>query len=402
MKVIPFDELNQADLIVDAIYEGGANGNAGDDPLAKLLSAGNQGGFRCAGAVDTPRYIVLYTSGDNNDWPDTIDVDTGIVNYYGDNKKPGHELHDTPKKGNLILRNMFSALHEGRFPLLTVPPVLLFKKLPTAKSSRSVQFKGLCVPGAEKLSATEDLVAVWRSASAQRFQNYKAIFTILDVPKVSRNWLVNLENGREDVLTIPEAFKLWQKMGIYKALIAKRTLNIRSIDDQVFLSGKKLDILMAIFNYFKGDPYQFEYFAADLYSLSESNVVIDEVTRGVVDGGRDAIGRLKIGLNSDPVYVEFALEAKCYNPGVGGSKVNTVGVKETSRLISRIRNRQFGVMVTTSAVAKQAYTEIKEDGHPIVIISGADIVNILLDKGVSTVEDVNKWLQDRYLIGGCR
>ena len=35
-------------------------------------------------------------------------------------------------------------------------------------------------------------------------------------------------------------------------------------------------------------------------------------------------------------------------------KINTVGVKEVSRIISRIRNRQFGVLVSTSAIAKQA------------------------------------------------
>lgn len=58
---------------------------------------------------------------------------------------------------------------------------------------------------------------------------------------------------------------------------------------------------------------------------------------------------------ADPVAVEFALEAKCYAPGHG------VGVRETSRLISRLRHRQFGVLVTTSHLDRQAYKEIRED-----------------------------------------
>tara|TARA_R110001606_G_scaffold395471_1_gene567836 strand:- start:1912 stop:2073 length:162 start_codon:yes stop_codon:yes gene_type:complete len=50
--------------------------------------------------LDNLKYVVLYTSGENIDWPDTIGTETGIFQYYGDNKKPGHELHDTKKNLN--------------------------------------------------------------------------------------------------------------------------------------------------------------------------------------------------------------------------------------------------------------------------------------------------------------
>jgi hypothetical protein len=75
--------------------------------------------------------------------------------------------------------------------------------------------------------------------------------------------------------------------------------------------------------------------------------------------------------------VELALEAKCYAPGHG------VGVREVSRLISRLRHRQFGVLVTTSHVDAQAYTEIREDGHPVVILAGRDIADILKTLGLN-------------------
>ena len=35
MKIYPFDKLSNCDLIIDAVYEGGNNGNVGDDPLTK-------------------------------------------------------------------------------------------------------------------------------------------------------------------------------------------------------------------------------------------------------------------------------------------------------------------------------------------------------------------------------
>ena len=45
--LIPFPALPTADLIVDAIYEGGTAGNTGDHPLSRLLRVGNQGRVTC-------------------------------------------------------------------------------------------------------------------------------------------------------------------------------------------------------------------------------------------------------------------------------------------------------------------------------------------------------------------
>ncbi|MDC1207997.1 restriction endonuclease [Litorivicinus sp.] len=130
--------------------------------------------------------------------------------------------------------------------------------------------------------------------------------------------------------------------------------------------------------------------------MHDHRVIVDEITRGVVDGGRDAIGRYLLGLSDDPVYAEFSLEAKCYRPGIDGLVVNRVGVKEVSRLISRIRHRQFGVLVTTSVVHKQAYQEVREDRHPIVFISGRDIAEILIRAGYNTKAAVDQYLQTEF------
>jgi hypothetical protein len=92
-----------------------------------------------------------------------------------------------------------------------------------------------------------------------------------------------------------------------------------------------------------------EKFAAEVVCLSDKNIIEYQLTRKTADGGRDAVGKYRIGSPESSIIVEFALEAKCY------SFKNSVGVKSTSRLISRIRNRQFGILVTTSYVAEQAY-----------------------------------------------
>ena len=115
-----------------------------------------------------------------------------------------------------------------------------------------------------------------------------------------------------------------------------------------------------------------------------------ETTRARRDGGRDAIGKYRVGKELNGIELEFALEAKRY------SMRNSAGVKETSRLISRIKHRQFGIFVTTSFVADQAYKEIIEDEHPILIISGKDIIDILLNAGIGSVEHLKDWLKANF------
>jgi len=396
MRKFSFDELPGCDLIIDAVYEGGALGNAGDDPINKILPVGNQGGFRYAGSINKLKYVVLYTSGENMDWPDRIDTETGIFKYYGDNKKPGHELHDTSKKGNLILKNLYDSLFTFISPREKIPPIFIFKKYPTSTSNRSVQFKGLCVPGTVHKDQFDSLIAVWRTANNLRFQNYAAFLTILDIAEIKRIWLNDLNQGKVLTNNTPTEFLTWKEKGKIKPLLSQKTISIRTIQQQLPTNMLEKTILNTIYEYFISEPTRFEYLAAEIYQLSSSRILIDEVTRSVIDGGRDAMGRLKLGLDEDPIYVEFALEAKCYNPGFNDKKTNTVGVKEVARLISRIRNRQFGVLVTTSAISKQAYEEVRKDNHPIIFISGVDIVRILIENGINNVDKLEKYLVSNF------
>ena len=147
---------------------------------------------------------------------------------------------------------------------------------------------------------------------------------------------------------------------------------------------------------FRDSPRNFERFAARLFTMHDPRVVVDEITQYAVDGGRDALGRYSLGLSDDPVYVEFSLEAKCYRPPLDGQPPNSVGVKEVSRLISRIRHRQFGVLVTTSTVARQAYEEVRQDRHPIIFICGKDIADILTTRGLNTPAIVKEMLVNEF------
>jgi hypothetical protein len=47
-------------------------------------------------------------------------------------------------------------------------------------------------------------------------------------------------------------------------------------------------------------------------------------------------------------------------------------------------------------VHAQAYREIREDGHPVVLITGVDLTDIFRDQGFDTVAKIETHLRDNY------
>src|SRR3989304_1981613 len=104
MTVFTARDLESADLVVDAVYEGIPRSNGTyADPLNHLVNVANQGGFRYRGTKDIPTLVVLPSSRAEPDWPDELDAATGRFVYYGDNQEHGRELHATGRFGNHLL-----------------------------------------------------------------------------------------------------------------------------------------------------------------------------------------------------------------------------------------------------------------------------------------------------------
>src|SRR5690606_19852893 len=101
-------------------------------------------------------------------------------------------LHDTQRKGNALLRDIFAWSRIDQEHRRRVPPILLFERAGTA---RDVLFRGLLAPGSPRLSAEDELVALWRTTRQHRFQNYRSHFTILREPVVTRKWLDEVLGG---------------------------------------------------------------------------------------------------------------------------------------------------------------------------------------------------------------
>ena len=386
MKIIS-EALSAQDLHVDSVYGGSRNGNHSDEPLPKLLGVDNGAGFRCLGSprtnINTLKLLVLQTTFADPDWPDNIDIENGLFTYYGDKREPG-DLHDTKREGNKILRNLFDYAHSKNST--SFPPILLFGKTGIYRDTR---FLGLAVPGAKGMSSDEDLTAVWRAtAEGVRFQNYRALFTILDVPSVSRQWIIDAQDGK--ALVSPHAPKVWTdwvNKRKYTPLITETQTAIRSTKEQINLSSKEREVIELIYSRFNEKPTNFEAVAAEIIALAMPGIHSVEITRPWRDGGRDAVGKYRIHQGPGGIDVDFAMEAKCYSLSSG------VGVKEVSRLISRLRHRQFGILVTTSYLAAQAYQELIIDNHPVVVLSAIDISKALLSK-FGSFEKIDFWLKD--------
>ena len=388
MSVYEHNELSTAPLIVDAIYK--SKGTLfGDDPLSKVLpKLENQGGFRRVKRTDKSgnlAYIVLYTS-QEIDWPDSLDLETGIFKYFGDNRTPGKDLHDTPKKGNRHLQDIFSKI-DSKDDRQNIPPLLVFQ---WAGRAFDAKFLGIAVPGNPNIPTDHELNAIWRSKNGNRFQNYEAYFTILDTGAevISKDWLKSLINDHANSLDLaPESWKNFIKYGRQgvKPLLAPKNTEIPTKDQQLPDNLIDQKLIQQIRDYYSDNPFGFELCATKIIQKMDKNFELFELTRPWRDGGRDAIAKYRIGNTQNPILVDCAIEAKCYSQDI------SVGVKPMSRLISRLRYRQFGVLVTTSYVHSQAYREIVEDGHPILVINAYDIAKILRQSGLDN-DSIISWL----------
>lgn len=204
------------DLMAGTTYRG-ASSDIGDEPTSTLLPCGNMGGFRIKGSVDREdvRLVALVTTFGEPDWPDQLDLEKGRFTYYGDNRKPGRNLHDTPRHGNELLRWVFAAIHREENSRSKVPPFFVFSK---AGAFRAVTFHGVAVPGAPSCPESEDLIATWTTRGNERFQNYRAIFTLLDIPIVPRPWLDGVCRGEPNSSAAPRAWNTWVESGEFLVL----------------------------------------------------------------------------------------------------------------------------------------------------------------------------------------
>lgn len=350
----------------------------------------NTSGFRpksaLAGSTDIVNcaFCVLVTSAEEAEWPDSLDPTTALFTYYGDNRSPGKDLHDTTVGGNRLLREVFARLHSNRRS--DIPPFLCFEKIRGADGTY-MRFLGLAAPGARGNSANDDLVAVWRIKAGRRFQNYRARFTILRTPRITKEWLDDLVAGRkpDDARQCPPDWDHWCKTGIYQPLECEKQLQPRKKLDQLSRTPDERRVLHQLLTL---SDREFEFAAAELTRLMDSRFVDLQVTPHVRDGGRDVLASYVVGHTHHEVRLSVLVEAKRWNAS------HAVGVRPMMRLVSRIKHRDIGVFVTTSFFDRQVQQELLDDRHPVLLISGGDIARLLIDKQLGDASVLAHWIDE--------
>lgn len=232
-------------------------------------------------------------------------------------------------------------------------------------------------------------MAVWKRIGDQRFQNYRATFSVLAVPRVERAWIDEVLAGDSLGPHCPAPWQSWLETSKRAVLRAEPSRSVRSPTEQAAdQAGEAL--LEQVRAYFHDYPQGFEACAVAIWRMIAPATGPVDVTRPWRDGGRDAVGAYLLGPPADRVAVDFALEAKLYAAG------HSVGVREMSRLIARLRYRQFGVFVTTSYFAQQAYEEVRADGHPVVLIAARDIAQVLQEAQLGDPAVLAAWLAENF------
>ena len=399
-------------LILDRIYKSTKPGTPYQkDIVSKIFRVRNQGGIRFPspkGSDARPQYTycVLASTGREMYWKDEADEHFGAYVYFGDQNRPGFDLLDTPLRGNKLLSAVFGYASSGEnSDRKLIPPIFAFQKY---GGGSNVVFKGLLVPGIDSMPSEDWIVAFYTKLhrSPISFLNFKTYFTILDTSEgseaepnnsgISFQWLNDIENGKAlESKYCPKAWRTYILTGKRKAIkpfIHPEPYPSKEQQLPITEEGKTmLNMLQQYFIDIDGG-FAFEHFATKLVQIMFPAVKQLETTRKYDDGGIDAIGKYQVfKSNENSIQLDFYVQAKCYRA------TNSVDTKDTARLIARIKGKDFGIMFTTSYIARQAYNEIVEDRHPIGFITGGDIIDFLIKKlQIRDREELRDWLKREF------
>ena len=203
--------MKTASLIPGHIYMGGTSGNAGDDPISKLLNVGNACGIRSKKNKENElAYISLVTNPINQkNYPDFLDNETKILTYYGDQKTPGKHYLDTKQKGNLNLENLFKTSYYQKNAKLHLFPCFYFEKI--GKKGRNYLYHGIAYPYVSQKEFHEVCNIAQITSDNGIINNLKFSFTVNSDEEVSRQWLLSLTRDSSDIELAPNSWKLFLK-----------------------------------------------------------------------------------------------------------------------------------------------------------------------------------------------
>jgi hypothetical protein len=320
-----------------------------------------------------PAYIILVShevKRAENPWDDIIDYQSSIIYYWGD-AKYNKSKHYTEARGNKRLIQVWEHILENKLELS--PPILHFSK----PRKGIIKFSGLCV--------LTDLKHSWFEQAGNPVKNLRAELTILDIEEIQINWLHDramCSDIKKLNFNAPLIWKKYissklQKLDIHRRKILKKE---QQLPDNSSTDMNVINKLISL------TPEAFEIVLVEIFKqLPHVNHTITR-TRLVRDEGFDFYGEFSLPFPLG-YKIAFLGEAKRYR------QQNGVGPNLISRLVARLNRGQFGIFVTTSYYTEQAQREVIQDGYPVRLYSGKDIINFLRElRLIENGEIKQKWL----------
>ena len=343
---------------------------------------GNSGGVRPAKYlnIDTsiPAYIVLFTRNIShrwyNPWEDIIDFQTATIFYWGD-AKFNKEKSYSDFQGNRKLGQLYDLILENELNI--VPPILHFSK----PKRGVVKFNGLCV--------LKDIDLTYFEDNGNPVKNYRCELDILDCEEVDVAWLHERVECDDISRLNKNAPKVWQD---YTSGNTNKLdfwgKDISTKEEQLPPENSSETKLLEELRELASDEFE-DVVVELLRNLPHVNHKIAK-TRAVGDGGFDFYGQFSI---PHPIKyeIEFLGEVKKY------ARSTAVRPNHVSRLVARLNRGQFGIFVTTSYYTRQTQEEVLNDGYPVKLLCGNDLVNILKELRLVEGSSIKKdWLESVF------
>lgn len=402
----------------DPSWEGHANfWIATDAPDGKHLrqTAGINPIASPAGHKRRPAVAIFLTppgQGHRLPWLDEVDLDTGFVRYFGDNK-PELQVPAEQAKGNkVLLEEMnFSASHDP-VTRTRAAPLVFFMNLGNVAGGVITQFLGF--------GLIRTAHRVTQLHKGRSFTNYAFDCVLLRGEEDSEGreafdfaWVdARRDPERTDgdaAAAAPRSWRVWAANGaeVLDDPAVRRSVlraDVRTYEDQVPPSNSRLgQVLETVYQRYDGNyKHGFQALAALVTELVLSGPGLNYhegwVTPVGPDGGVDFVQRLDLGRGFSSTRLVVLGQAKCRKPWPRAG--NGVSAEELARVVARLRRGWIGAYVTTSFFTEVAQRELQADEYPIVLIPGrrvAEGVEELRDAlGIPSVEGLLDWVDGAY------
>jgi hypothetical protein len=377
---------------------------AGINPIAKVGTSRR----RPAIAV----FITPAGEGNRLPWLDEVDIDSGFVRYFGDNKPSLARPAERAPGNNVLLDEMNLQVSDRREDRLQAAPLLFFMNHGGSDGVRLTEFLGVGL-----IKQAHRVTQLHRGHS---FSNYAFDCVLFRGSEddagaefIDMSWIDDRRNpSLEDEATLgaaPASWIRWLDGGV--AVLDSRTVRrfvIRAevwpYADQVPHEDSRLGrVLLEIYQRYDGSyKHGFQALAA----LTTQHVITVPgfsyhggwITPVGPDGGVDFVQRMDLGSGFSSTKLVVLGQAKCRKPWPRSG--NGVTAEELARVVARLRRGWIGAYVTTSFFTDAAQKEMQTDEYPIVMIHGrrlAQAAEELRDSlGHSSITALLDWVDIAY------